>query len=244
MKSASFIFIFFTATVSLAQQSPFLLNRLPYVSEESSSEKPMLNTASVLSGLEPLPDFNLPQQLPYEFSASAEQKEIIDLLSRASQHLAENNPEQAVTLLRQALELQPEEVNLQVSLADGLYAADQVKEAKNMYENVVEASPLHFQALNNLGWLLTTASDPDLKNPDKALRLASQAKLIRPNSHHVWSTISQVQFDKRNFAEAERSINRAIRLAQRTGVTYRVLAGYLIHRDRCVLAREATSLLE
>jgi tetratricopeptide (TPR) repeat protein len=229
-----------------AQSRPqLLLNRLPYVPEPTGeSRPPMLNSAYALQALEPLPNFNLPQQLPVEFLADAGQRKVITLFTQASERISEGKPEEAIPFLEQAVALNPNEGNLRVSLGDSYYAADRYVDAMREYENVLESSPFHFQCLNNLGWLLATVSDSALRDPQRAMELAERARLIRPNSHHMWSTLSQAQYELGLYPEAEQSIVNALRLAQQNRVPTSVVTGYLLHRDRCVLAREATSLLE
>lgn len=245
MKSFPLLLLLTFSCVVSAQPGPLLLNRLPYIPEQKASARaPMLNPASALAGLEPLPEFGFPQQLPAEFATDAAQRDLVARLTAANQALAEGNSDQAVVLLQQAVERHPEEIVLRVSLADSLYASDRLAEAKAEYEAVIEEIPFHFQGLNNLAWLLATADNPELRDPERSIVLSRRAWLIQPNSHHMWSTLSQAQFELGRYGEAEVSIRNAIQLAQQTGSSYRVITRYLLHRDRCLLAREATSLLE
>lgn len=228
-----------------AQQSRALLNRLPYIQERRpDSPPPLLNPASALEILEPLPQLDLPRQLPPEFISDPDQRQLMEWFAEASAQLSEGNADKAIELLEQEVQLRPDDVNIRVSYADSLYAAERYREAQQQYEMVLRDAPFHFQSLNNLGWLLATVSDPGMKDPETALELAGRARLIRPNSHHMWSTLSQATYELGRYSEAEAAIANALRLAQQTGVNARVLAGYVIHRDRCILAREATSLLE
>lgn len=230
------------SSLAYAQQSPFLLNRLPYRTTQTSI--PRLDANDALSVLTPLPDFNIPQQLPIEFSSDAKLRESIRLFTQANQQLIEGNSEAATDLIRQALELNPSEIAIQVALADSLYATGLLVEAKQIYTKVLEQVPFHFQSLNNLGWLLATAEDPSIQDPTRALLLAQRARLIRPNSHHVWSTISQAQYELGKYAEAQNAIQNAMQIGQRIGVNVNVFAQYMLQLDRCRLAREATSLLQ
>jgi len=240
--SLSFLLI---PCVSVGQPSALLLNRIPYTQiRDSGAGKPLLDTRSALEAVDPLPEFQIPKQLPAEFSTNPRHREFLALFEQARLHLREDRPDEAARILEEAVLHLPEEINLRVSLADSLYAAGRHADAVREYETVIERVPLHFQSLNNLGWLLATVKDPNIHDPERALDLAVRARLIHPDSHHMWSTLSQALYELGDYTAAEKAITQALQLAQKGGLGTSMIAGYLLHRDRCVLAREATSLLE
>jgi|GEM_PF-3098027 len=75
-----------------------------------------------------------------------------------------------------ALEMAPDEPVLMARVALNLEQLGQPTEAAAILRNIVKVSPGNLQALNNLGWLLATSSDADLRNGAEALEYARRAR--------------------------------------------------------------------
>lgn len=222
-----------------------LLSQFPYIPEVTGNKVPaLLNVEDALGDLEPLPDFQIPQQLPNEFLLTQKGWELMTLSQEANQFLMSGNPGKAVEIFREALENWPQELGIRVALADSLFAMGALAESEKQYRMVLESVPLHFQCLNNLAWLYVTSKDPELKNLDQAYALALKAKVVQPRSHHLWSTLSQIYYEQGKYGEAENAINNALLIVQQSQVNLEVMVAYLVQRDRCAIARQATSLLE
>ncbi|MDF3129077.1 tetratricopeptide repeat protein [Kiritimatiellaeota bacterium B1221] len=229
-----------------AQSAPAsLIAQVPYIAEvEGDAPAAFLNISGILEGLEPLPDFQIPRQLPNEFILTDLGRVLMQKSQEANRFLMEGKPEEAVTIFKEALEKWPDELGIRVALADSLYAMGDHEQAVQEYQAVLEKIPLHFQCLNNLAWLFATTEEPGLRDLDRAARLAEIAKVVQPRSHHLWSTLSQIHFENGEYGEAEQAIGNALLIAQQTQVNLEVMVSYLIQRDRCILALQATSLLE
>lgn len=240
----SSLFLFSLPAMAQAPRES-LLSQIPYLPEDSGKvSTAFLNVQDALLALDPLPDFQIPQRLPNEFLLTARGWEMMALSQEANRFLLAGEPEKAVQIFQETLEKWPEELGLRVALADSLYAMGALKEAETAYKTVLESIPMHFQCLNNLAWLYATAKEPGMKNLDAAMELAMKAKVVQPQSHHLWSTLSQIYYDQGKYAEAENAINNALLLAQQSQVNLEVVVSYLIQRDRSMIARQATSLLE
>jgi tetratricopeptide (TPR) repeat protein len=242
------LLLFFVVPVGQGWSQPpqrqSILNQIPFLPESTDKPRPqLLNTRLMLQDLDPLPEFQIPNKLPHEFVLTREQEELLKLFQDAHGSLQEDHAERAIDLFRNILRKFPNELNIHLALADCLYAIGEYDEAIEHYEFVLERDPLHFKGLNNLAWLYCTR-EPELQQLDKALRLANLAKMVRPNDHHVWSTLSKIYFQKTMYPEAEQTINNALRIAQQSQVPLQVVVSYLMQRDRAGVAREATSLLE
>ena len=242
-----FISTLFLIPLHLFAQAPreSLLSQIPYVPEETGKvSQPLLDVNDAFQALEPLPDFQIPQRLPNEFILTPLGWELMKRSQQANQFLVAGEPEKSVDIFRETLTKWPEELGIRVALADSLYAMGALKESVVEYKTVLARLPMHFQCLNNLAWLYATTQDPELKNVDAALELAMKAKVIQPRSHHLWSTLSQIFYEQGKYPEAENAINNALVIVQQSQVNLEVVVSYLVQRDRCTIARQATSLLE
>ncbi|WFB35920.1 tetratricopeptide repeat protein [Kiritimatiellota bacterium B12222] len=244
MKKNLLLYLVSFSALAFAQQRPVsILNQLPYVPERVAPSEGMLDVQAALQGLDPLPAFGIPQQLPLEFVVSPVRRELIAQSQKANVFMMEGKPEKSVEIFKEILAERPEESGIRVALADSLYAMGNHAEAAVEYRAVLETNPMNFQCLNNLAWLLATTSDLQIKDVDAALEYAQDAKVIQPTSHHLWSTLSQIYYELGRYGEAERAINNALVIAQQSQVNLEVVVSYLVQRDRSALALQATSLL-
>ena len=81
----------------------------------------------------------------------------------------------AEALIRQKIREQPGNGLWFQLLGDLQYSRNQEQAARNAYEQALLLAPANQEALNNLAWLLLTAQEPRLRNPERALRLAQKA---------------------------------------------------------------------
>lgn len=234
------------SSLTLAQQPQSILNQIPYRPDPSEQrvDIPLLDTNHILLDLKPLPEFEILTQLPPEFHHTREQQALVMKFQEAHQLLQQGEAESAVEIFKLTLESHPDELNIHVALADSYYAAGAYEEAIEHYQFVLTRDPFHFQSLNNLAWLFSSVDAPEIRNLEQARILGERARLIRSNSHHVWSTLAQVYFQTGRYSESEQSINNALTIAQQTQVPLQVVVNYLMQRDRAMVAREATSILQ
>lgn len=96
---------------------------------------------------------------------------------RLPQNLSDTTAKARVTeaLLRQKIKEQPENSLWFQLLGDLQYSRKQEQAAIAAYEQALRLAPANTDALNNLAWLLLTAQEPRLRNPQKALLLAKKA---------------------------------------------------------------------
>ena len=229
-----------------SQPQASVLSQLPYLPEEDPavSRPGLLDLNEILAPLAEEPELNIPRQLPPEFTHSDSDLDLLKMFQQGFELLNQGDSEQAITFFRQVLSAYPEDLNLKIALADSLYSHGDHAEARDLYSGILNTEPFHFQALNNLAWLLASTPDPKLQDLSRAKMLANRARWVQPNSHHVWSTLSRIHYKLAEYREAEQAIGNALSLAQQSGVPTQVLLNYLFQRDRAMVAREATSLLE
>ncbi len=73
------------------------------------------------------------------------------------------------------------------------YELGREKEALWWYERALELDPQNPELLNNLAWILVTAKDPALRDPEKGLRFALKACLEKPLATHL-DTLAEAWF--------------------------------------------------
>jgi len=127
------------------------------------------------------------------------------VLALASHKEAAGDHEGALQLYRTWIDENPEDVAVRMTIANSLQMAQKVEEAKMEYEQIVQLDPDNVVALNNLAWYIRE------ENPAKALEYVRHANSIAPDSADVLDTLAVVEYLNKDYKQAERSIERALR---------------------------------
>ena len=80
------------------------------------------------------------------------------------------------------------------------------------YEKALAMEPDNPETLNNLAWLLTTATDPTVPDPGRALFLAKQASSLRPTAGYILDTLAAAYWANNMIDEALDTERAAIKL--------------------------------
>jgi predicted Zn-dependent protease len=107
----------------------------------------------------------------------------------------------AEALIRQKIREQPNSGLWLQILGDLQYSLNQEQAARDSYEQALRLAPDNTEALNNLAWLLLTAQEPTLRNPEKALLLAEKAA-AKTRTPQVLDTLATAYWANGNRAEA------------------------------------------
>lgn len=99
----------------------------------------------------------------------------------------------AEQVLFQQMELDPENSDLHVVVADYYYNKKEYKRAIDAYENVIKADSEDIHALNNLSWLFSTCPKPEYRDKKKALEYAARA-VKQKREAFVLDTYAQALF--------------------------------------------------
>jgi tetratricopeptide (TPR) repeat protein len=127
---------------------------------------------------------------------------------------ARGDNQQAIEHLRRALELESRYFAARVELALALLAAGDVAGARGELALTTGAYPRPREA-NNLAWVLATAPDDSLRNPEEALRLARFACTATDDREpDLLDTLAAAEANAGNYAEALRRVDQALRLAK------------------------------
>jgi Zn-dependent protease with chaperone function len=85
------------------------------------------------------------------------------------------------SLLTGQLQSRPEDTKILTALAMVYQEGKKFDQAKEVYEKILKLEPKNYWALNNLAWLLATAKDPKLFQPQRSLDLAREAASLKPD---------------------------------------------------------------
>ena len=107
----------------------------------------------------------------------------------------------AEALIRQKIREQPDSGLWLQILGDLQYSLNQEQTARDSYEQALRLAPDNTEALNNLAWLLLTAQEPTLRNPEKALLLAEKAA-AKTRTPQVLDTLATAYWANGNRAAA------------------------------------------
>ncbi|MCB2184136.1 MAG: M48 family metalloprotease [Desulfobulbaceae bacterium] len=127
-----------------------------------------------------------------------------DLLERAPlDHLAELYSEKAVEDTENHLWYQ--------LLGDLMQGRNMYGESIEAYEKALHRSPEHPEIMNNLAWVLLTASEPKYRNPERALMLARIAASKKP-AGYILDTLAMAYFQNGFIENAIEVEKKAIEL--------------------------------
>jgi putative PEP-CTERM system TPR-repeat lipoprotein len=128
------------------------------------------------------------------------------LQNLAVEKLSRGDASGGIELLKGWIDEHPQDLQMQMALAD-LYAADrQDARAIAQYEAVVKADERHVIALNNLAWSLRKSK------PKQALAYAERANRIAPDTAALIDTFAMVLLENGDNQKAQTQIERALKL--------------------------------
>lgn len=132
--------------------------------------------------------------------------------------VAQHKFDEAVEHFEKAMEVGPDNLQASNALALLYVQRGQAADAAKQWENTLRFEPNDFDAANNLSWLLSTATDPTLGNPARALELAKRAaKLANERSPAVYRTLAVAYGENHLFPEGIVAAQEGIRLSEKIG---------------------------
>jgi tetratricopeptide (TPR) repeat protein len=91
-------------------------------------------------------------------------------------------------------------------------ASGEFCEALRAYDQAVRVTPDDPRALNYLAWFLATCPDPQLRNAQRAIGLASQAVAQQPGHWSLWGTLGTAHYRAGAYDDAIRALEKASQL--------------------------------
>ena len=128
--------------------------------------------------------------------------------------------QQVSALTEEKLRQEPGNIRLLQLRADLLLEQGKEQEAVAAYEQTIVTGPARADTLNNLAWLLLTAKDERLRDPARALDLASQAVRIEERGH-ILDTLAVALWTTGRNGEAARVADRAAEIDPANQAYYR-----------------------
>jgi len=126
---------------------------------------------------------------------------------------------EAVRHLQTALSLKPD-LPTRLELAGLFFQESDLLQAETQYRQALRFDPDCLEALNNLGWLLATASDDKLRDGPEAVRLAERALRLPPaKGMCVAGTLAAAYAEAGRFPEAIATAEKAVREETAAGET-------------------------
>jgi Zn-dependent protease with chaperone function len=123
-------------------------------------------------------------------------------------------------VIKERLLKEPENVALHQDLAVIYHNTGKHLEAKNAYEKIIALDQNQAVALNNLAWLLVTASHQELRDEKRGLKLAKRAVALE-RSPVFLDTLAEAYYVNGLMQEAIRTIEEAITLATKNRAYYK-----------------------
>jgi Zn-dependent protease with chaperone function len=123
-------------------------------------------------------------------------------------------------VLEHKLEQDPDNGLLFLLLGDLLHEKKMEKKAIAAYERALQLKPGNADVRNNLAWLLITAGDPNLRDPERALRLASDAVRLK-EAGYILDTLAVALWANGFKSEAVAAENRAMEVDPDNTLYYR-----------------------
>lgn len=109
---------------------------------------------------------------------------ILDLVVRlGTAHFEAGAVELANTHFAMARKIEPKTVGPEIKLGQLYESRQEFERARDSYLRALQINPNSLPALNNLAWLLSTASDRSLRNGDQAVKLAAKAVRLTNRRH-------------------------------------------------------------
>jgi len=135
-------------------------------------------------------------------------------LSTARQHLQAGRRVEALSILRDVLRRDVHHATALSLVATTLAEMGRQRDAVRLFQQLAQDYQQDYVVLNNLAWLLSTATDPVLRDPPEAVDLARQALLLAPENYSVWSTMAEAYYRNGRYDLALRAAEQALLLAQ------------------------------
>jgi tetratricopeptide (TPR) repeat protein len=87
-------------------------------------------------------------------------------------------------------------------------------EARDDWQKAVELAPTSAEANNNLAWLLATCADTTLRDPRRAVALATKGVELQPKQGMYWNTLGAARYGAGDWAAAVEALSKSMELRQ------------------------------
>jgi eukaryotic-like serine/threonine-protein kinase len=113
---------------------------------------------------------------------------------------------------REAISLKPDSFAAHNNLGAVLQHQGKIKEAVAAFSDALKLAPKNAMVHNNLAWLMATSSDPNIRDPARAVELARKAVALDLNYGDGWSTLGTAQYRAGDWKGAVATLTKALQL--------------------------------
>ncbi len=146
-------------------------------------------------------------------SVGAEEKAdegVRSLMRQAGNMMKKKEWRKAEELLVKAMAMEPQSPDIGFAVAAARIKLGKRREALLVLESMLKRFPRDPRVKNNIAWILITATEPDLRDPDRALLLARDAVVDASDDPNLWGTLADVHYTLENYQLATRAAKIAL----------------------------------
>lgn len=116
------------------------------------------------------------------------------------------------------LEIRPGHPSADTSMGNVMFVKGKHAEALHYYRRALTRAPNQVEALSNCAWIMSTSSQPELRNGKRAVELGEKCVgLTNESNPGMLSALASAYAEAGRFADAIRTANKAIQLAESQG---------------------------
>jgi tetratricopeptide (TPR) repeat protein len=132
--------------------------------------------------------------------------------------LAENNFDQAMKHFARAVQIKPQNFQAYNNMGVVFALEGKVKEAVSCWNRVLKLKSDWVPAINNLAWTKATQDDPNLRNPEEAVQLATRAcELTEYSQADCLDTLAAAYAASGRYSQAIETAQKAVPAAEGIG---------------------------
>jgi tetratricopeptide (TPR) repeat protein len=154
----------------------------------------------------------------YHFEAAQQLSPIDSEMAQRFSELVVTQLDAAIAMYRQSVKLHPRDAAAHGNLARHLAARRQNSEAIKHLRIALELKPDWLDGANNLAWMLSTLSNPELRNGPEAVKWAT---VVCDRTEHAnveyLDTLAAAYAETGDFSEATRIAETALQMARASG---------------------------
>ncbi|MEZ6118942.1 MAG: tetratricopeptide repeat protein [Pirellulaceae bacterium] len=148
-------------------------------------------------------------------------------LQLATYYVADNRPTKAIAVFDEVLEIDSENWMALRSRGDAYLSLGEHQKAIADYEAGLKLQPDDGGILNNLAWVLATSPKDDVREPERAIELATKAcEVTNFEKAHILSTLAAAYADAGKFEEAIKWSTKAVEMDTEEQQLDKELASY------------------
>jgi tetratricopeptide (TPR) repeat protein len=121
---------------------------------------------------------------------------------------------EAIIAFTEAIRQAPDFAPAYFNLACALRNKGRLEEATVQFAQAIRVKPDYADAYNELAWLLATCPDLALRDPKRALALATKATLLKPKEGTYWNTLGVAHYRAGDWKASLAALQKSMRLSE------------------------------